>query len=199
MSKLVLASTNAGKLREIRALCSKLDLDIEPQSNWRITEVEETGRTFVENAILKARHAATHTQLPAIADDSGLIVDALGNAPGVHSARFAGAKADDNDNVRLLIERIKPVPEKKRAARFICVIVSLQHADDPLPIIASGQWDGVITETPQGVNGFGYDPIFHLPDHQCTAAELPATVKNAESHRARAFTAWVARYRARYI
>ncbi len=197
--RLVLASGNAGKIREIQALLKDLAVDLLSGSDRYVPEVQETGRTFVENAILKARHVAAQTKLPAIADDSGLVVDALGGAPGVCSARFAGVGVSDADNIAKLIDQIKPLPEDQRGARFICVIVSLQHAADPLPIIATGQWDGVISDTPRGTHGFGYDPIFYLPVHQCTAAELPAAVKNAESHRGRALAKWKECYTMQYV
>jgi len=153
------------------------------QSAFNIIEAEETGSTFVENAIIKARHAAFYSQLPAIADDSGLVVDALKGAPGVISARYAGVGASDQDNVQLLLQELEGVPESQRTARFICVMVFMEHANDPTPLIAQGVWEGLITIQTIGSQGFGYDPVFWVPSERCTSAELPATVKNALSHR----------------
>ncbi len=179
--QIVLASGNLGKIKEIQAI-----LDGHPiiaQSAFNITEADETGSTFVENAIIKARHAAFHSQLPAIADDSGLVVDALNGAPGVISARYAGVGASDQDNVQLLLQELEGVPECQRTARFICVMVFMEHANDPTPLIAQGVWEGLIATKTIGSQGFGYDPVFWVPSQQCTSAELPATVKNALSHR----------------
>ena len=188
----VLASNNAGKLREIHQLLAPLDRNVVPQAEYQVTEVEETGLTFVENAIIKARHAAESTKLPAIADDSGLEVDALNGQPGIYSARYAGANASDADNVNKLLGELKDVPEQERLARFRCVIVYMHHALDPTPIICQGSWEGVILSTPQGENGFGYDPIFYVPSEKCSAAELPTEVKNRLSHRGQALQQLVA-------
>jgi XTP/dITP diphosphohydrolase len=159
---------------------------IVPQSAFNVVECEETGSTFVENAILKARNAAAQSGLPAIADDSGIIVDALHGAPGVRSARYAGDKASDTDNVQKLLAALAGVPDDMRTARFVCVIVLLAHADDPCPIIAQGVWEGRILHQPEGEGGFGYDPVFWVAAHQCSSAQLPADVKNALSHRGQA-------------
>lgn len=182
----VLASNNAGKLREIGALAADLDVDIVAQARFAVPPVAETGLSFVENAILKARAAAAHSGHPAIADDSGLEVDALGGAPGVHSARYAGAAATDAANVEKLLAALREVPETERTARFQCVMVYLRHARDATPLIAHGTWTGWIGTAPRGDHGFGYDPVFVVPDRGCTSAELPPDVKNRLSHRGQA-------------
>jgi len=179
--QIVLASGNLGKIKEIQAILE--GHPIIAQSAFNITEAEETGSTFVENAIIKARHAAFYSQLPAIADDSGIVVDALKGAPGVISARYAGIGASDQDNVQLLLKELEGVSESQRTARFICVMVFMEHANDPTPLIAQGVWEGLINTKAIGSQGFGYDPVFWVPSQQCTSAELPATVKNALSHR----------------
>lgn len=184
--RIVLASNNPGKLRELNAMLSALGLVLVPQSEFGVPEVEETGLTFVENAILKARNAAAASGLPAIADDSGLEVDALHGAPGIFSARYAGVGASDEDNLRKLLADLEGVPEPKRTARFQCVLVYLREARDPTPIIAQGTWEGRILFAPRGRHGFGYDPVFYVPTHGCASAELPPEVKNTISHRARA-------------
>lgn len=181
---IVLASGNPGKIKEIQAILA--GHPIVPQSQYNIVEVEETGSTFVENAIIKARHAARNCNLPAIADDSGLVVDALKGAPGVFSARYAGVGAGDQQNLQKLLAELAGVPDEQRSARFICVIVFMEHANDPFPMIAQGVWEGRILHHPVGENGFGYDPVFWVPDTQCSSAELPADVKNTLSHRGRA-------------
>lgn len=195
--KVVLASGNAGKVREINQLLAGLDINVVAQSDFGVPAVEETGLTFVENAIQKARNAAHHTGCPAIADDSGLEVDALGGAPGVHSARYAGDAADDAANVAKLLAALEHVPDAERRARFQCVIVYLRHAADPVPLIAQGTWEGRIARAPRGTNGFGYDPVFFVPTQGCTAAELPPDVKNALSHRGQALRALLAALEAR--
>jgi XTP/dITP diphosphohydrolase len=182
--KIVLASGNQGKIREIQAILKAHP--IVAQNQWQIPEVEETGTTFVENAIIKARHAALHCQLPAIADDSGLVVDALEGAPGVISARYAGIGASDAENLLKLLDALKDAPESQRTARFICVLVFMQHANDPTPVIAQGIWEGRILFEPVGNNGFGYDPIFWVDEYQSSSAQLPADVKNGLSHRGKA-------------
>lgn len=182
--KIVLASGNPGKIKEIQAILK--NHPIVPQNLWKITEAEETGTTFVENAILKARHAALHCQLPAIADDSGLVVDALKGAPGVISARYASVGASDEENMVKLLAALKGIPEPQRTARFICVLVFMQHTNDPFPVIAQGVWEGRILDQPIGKNGFGYDPVFWVDEHQCSSAQLPASVKNSLSHRGKA-------------
>jgi len=182
--KIVLASGNPGKIREIQALLA--EHPIVPQSDFSISDAEETGTTFVENAIIKARHAAQHSGLPAIADDSGLVVDALDGAPGVYSARYAGPGSSDLDNLQKLLQALEGVPEAQRSARFICVLAFMQHGIDPTPVIAQGVWEGRILTRPAGSNGFGYDPVFWVPTHQCASAELAPEVKNALSHRGQA-------------
>ncbi|MFI3189866.1 non-canonical purine NTP pyrophosphatase, RdgB/HAM1 family [Crenothrix sp. D3] len=179
--KIVLASGNAGKIKEIQALL--IGHPIVPQSLFNVEEAEETGTTFVENAIIKARNAAHHCGLPAIADDSGLVVDALNGAPAVYSARYAGVGASDNDNTQKLLHALEGVPDAQRTARFICVMVFMEHADDPLPIIAQGSWEGRILTQPAGSNGFGYDPVFFVPEYGCASAELSPEIKNSLSHR----------------
>ncbi len=182
--KIVLASGNQGKINEIQAILA--DHLIVPQSAFKIVEAEETGSTFVENAIIKARNAALHCNLPAIADDSGLVVDALNGAPGVISARYAGIGANDEDNVVKLLHALEDVPETQRTARFICVMVFMRHAEDPIPVIAQGVWEGRILNQTVGSHGFGYDPVFWVPSHQCASAELSPEVKNSLSHRGQA-------------
>lgn len=192
---IVLASDNAGKVREINQVLAELGLAVVPQSQFGVPSAEETGLTFVENAILKARNAAQHTGHPAIADDSGLEVDALGGAPGVRSARYAGPAATDRANLEKLLAALSDVPQTRREARFQCVMVYLRRADDPTPIIASGTWDGVIAAAPRGANGFGYDPVFLVAGRDCTSAELPPEEKNRLSHRGQALRALVAALR----
>ena len=184
--KIVLASNNPGKVREIGAMLADSGIEIMPQSDFAVSEVEETGLTFVENALLKARNAAEHTGLPAIADDSGLVVDALNGAPGIHSARYAGEDASDADNLHKLLEAMADVPDDQRSARFVCLMVFLRHAADPLPLICHGIWEGRITTAPSGEGGFGYDPVFFVPEKGCTSAELPPEEKNRLSHRGQA-------------
>ena len=184
--ELVLASDNRGKLKELTALLLDSGFSVVGQGALGVTPAEETGETFVENAILKARNAALQTGRPAIADDSGLEVNALNGAPGVYSARFAGDHASDSDNVTQLLSRLENIPWEDRNARFRCLMVYLRQADDPAPLICEGTWSGVVTQAPSGQNGFGYDPIFWVPDEGCTAAELDSERKNGLSHRARA-------------
>jgi XTP/dITP diphosphohydrolase len=186
MQKVVLASNNKGKVRELGQMLASLDIEVLPQAEFDIEDVEETGLTFVENAILKARHAARISGLPAIADDSGLEVDALNGAPGIYSARYSGEDATDDKNLLKLLSDLKEVPENQRSARFQCLLVYLRHANDPTPIICQGSWEGMITNEPQGENGFGYDPVFFVPEHQCTSAQLTAEEKNSMSHRGKA-------------
>jgi XTP/dITP diphosphohydrolase len=193
----VLASDNAGKLRELRALLAAVGRELIAQGDLGVRAAEETGATLVENALLKARHAARMSGCAALADDSGLEVDWLGGAPGVHSARFAGADADDARNNRKLLEALHNVPAARRGARFRCVLVYLESADDPEPLICEGVWEGRILEAPRGTGGFGYDPLFLVPGLERTAAELPAAEKNALSHRARAARALLEALRAR--
>ncbi len=181
----VLATANLGKLAEIQALLSDASITLLPQSEFQVPDVEETGLTFVENALIKARYAAKYTQLPIIADDSGLEVDALQGAPGIYSARYA-QQAGWTDNNKKLLDALKDVPEDQRNARFQCVIVLLRHEKDPVPVICQGTWTGRILLAPQGQLGFGYDPIFYVPSQQCSAAELAPQVKNKMSHRGQA-------------
>jgi len=185
-NRIVLASSNAGKVKEINQLLSNHQIQVVPQSDFNVPDIEETGLTFVENAILKARNAAQHSGLPAIADDSGLEVDALNGAPGIRSARFSGPEATDQTNNDKLLKLLKEIPEDKRSARFQCLLVYLRHPADPTPLICQGTWEGQILFQPQGENGFGYDPLFFVPDHYCSSAELRPEVKNQLSHRGRA-------------
>ncbi len=191
--KLVIASGNAGKLRELSALLEPLGYALHTQSEFDVPEAEETGTTFVENAIIKARNAAEHTGLPAVADDSGIEVDALDGAPGVWSARFSGPDASDAKNNALLVEKLREVPEDRRTARYRAVIVYMRHAGDPSPIICEGSWEGRIILEPRGDNGFGYDPHFWLDSHGCTSAELDPAEKNRLSHRGQALRQLVER------
>ncbi|MCF7968894.1 MAG: RdgB/HAM1 family non-canonical purine NTP pyrophosphatase [Methylococcaceae bacterium] len=186
MKKVLLASNNPGKIREIQAILAEHDLTVMPQSEFGVGDVDETGLTFVENALIKARHAAALSGLPAIADDSGLEVDVLGGAPGVHSARYAGLGATDAKNNEKLLAALAGVPQTARTARFRCVMVYLRHAADPSPVIAEGVWHGLILEEARGSAGFGYDPLFYVPEHQRTSAELDAVLKNRISHRSQA-------------
>lgn len=193
--QIVLASSNAGKVREFNQLLAGTEFEVVPQSEFGVQEVEETGLTFVENAILKARNAAAHTGLPAIADDSGLEVDALNGAPGIYSARYAGIGASDRANLDKLLEAIRDVPDERRTARFQCLMVYLRHAGDPTPRIFQGTWEGRILHAPQGDNGFGYDPVFYVPDRACSSAQLAPEVKNRLSHRGQALQQLVAALR----
>jgi XTP/dITP diphosphohydrolase len=182
----VFASGNPGKLRELSALLEETGIRLRPQSEFDLPEVDETGLTFVENALLKARAAAAGSRLPAIADDSGLEVDALDGEPGIRSARFAGRQGDDQANNALLLERLAGLPAARRTARFRCVIVSLAHPADPAPLICEGTWEGTIAEQPSGDRGFGYDPVFVPRGMSVSAAELDPAVKNRLSHRGQA-------------
>lgn len=186
MNKLVLASGNAGKLRELTALLADFGFEVLSQSEFNVPEAEETGTTFVENAIIKARNAAEHTGLMALADDSGIEIDALQGAPGVYSARFAGKNAGDEANNELLVEKLSAIPAENRTARYHAVIVLMRHTADPSPIICEGSWEGIILLEPRGDGGFGYDPYFYLPSLGCTSAELSADEKNRLSHRGQA-------------
>lgn len=182
--QLVLATGNPGKVKELQDLLNPMGVTVHPQSEFNVTDAEETGLTFVENAILKARHASAATNLPALADDSGIAVDALGGAPGIYSARYAGSDSNDQKNVDKLLQALDG--EENRAASFHCVVVYLEHANDPTPIIAHGVWSGEITNKPQGENGFGYDPVFFVEAKNCTAAELSRDEKRELSHRGQA-------------
>ncbi|MEP1554156.1 MAG: XTP/dITP diphosphatase [Paraglaciecola sp.] len=186
IKNVVLATGNQGKVKELAKMLSGLNITVLPQSEFAVSDVAETGTTFVENAIIKARHAAKVTGLPAIADDSGLAVDALGGAPGVYSARYSGDNATDQSNILKLLEAMADVPANKRQAKFLCVLVFMRHADDPTPIICQGEWSGHITTEQGGKNGFGYDPIFWVQEQNCTSAKLTPEQKNALSHRGKA-------------
>lgn len=188
IDKIVLASNNQGKLSEFQTLFTPLNFTIVPQSVFGIQDADETGLSFIENAIIKARHASFHSKLPAIADDSGLCVPVLDNKPGIYSARFAGTHGDDKANIDKLLETLQPFFDKGEiiCAKFVCVLAFVRFFDDPLPIIAQGEWIGEICQTPQGDNGFGYDPVFWLADLQKTSAQLDKATKNQLSHRAKA-------------
>ena len=188
MQKVVLATGNPGKVREMADLLAAFGLDIVAQTELGVESAEETGLTFIENAILKARHAAAVTGLPAIADDSGLAVDALGGAPGIYSARYAGEEASDQQNLLKLLDALENVPDGQRQAHFHCVLVYLRHAEDPTPLVFHGSWQGEITRSAAGEGGFGYDPIFFVPALGKTAAELSKAEKHAVSHRGKAMT-----------
>ncbi len=184
--RIVLATGNRGKVKEMALILAPFGFEVVPQSEFGVPEAEETGLTFIENAIIKARNAAAHTGLPAIADDSGLEVDHLKGAPGIYSSRFAGADAADGNNVVKLLADMKRVPESERTARFQCLMVFMEHDRDPTPIICQGTWEGTILRAPIGDGGFGYDPVFYVPTHDCASAELSAEVKNQLSHRGQA-------------
>ncbi|OWL88049.1 RdgB/HAM1 family non-canonical purine NTP pyrophosphatase [Halopseudomonas aestusnigri] len=190
-SELVLASNNKGKLAELQAMLGD-SITVRPQSDFTDIEAEETGLTFVENALIKARHAARISGLPALADDSGLAVDALGGAPGIYSARYAGGGGDAANNAKLL-DALKDVPDAERGAQFICALALLRHAEDPIPVICEGAWQGRILHAPSGEHGFGYDPLFWVPERDCSSAELSPQEKNQLSHRARAMALLKAR------
>lgn len=194
--KVVLASNNPGKLRELDAVLRPMGWELIAQGDLGVPEAEETETTFEANALLKARHAAACTGLAALADDSGIEVDALDGRPGVYSARYAGPQCDDEANNRLLLQELEGVPEEQRSARYQCVIALVRTAEDPDPLIARGAWEGRILEAPQGHNGFGYDPLFYVPTHGCASAELEPDVKNALSHRGAALRALVERLQA---
>lgn len=184
----VLASGNRKKLAELADILAPLGVTVRPQSDFEVPDAKETGLTFVENAIIKARHAARLTGLPAISDDSGLEVDALQGAPGIYSARFAGPAASDADNNRKLVDSLRALPDAPRRARYQCVIVFMRHADDPVPVICQGSWEGEIQLTPTGDGGFGYDPHFFVPEAGCSAAEMAPRDKHRLSHRGKALS-----------
>lgn len=189
MKTIILASNNPGKVREFSQILAQFDYEVVPQNQFDVPEVEETGLSFVENALLKARNASQYTGLPAMSDDSGIEVDALNGAPGIYSARFARHGATDDENNLLLLEKLKGVPDEHRTARYHCVIVYLHRADDPMPLIYQGSWEGRILHEPRGEHGFGYDPLFYVPTHECSSAELPPEIKNQLSHRGQALRA----------
>lgn len=184
MQKLVLASGNRGKLKEFSDLLQNRGFAVNAQSEFGLDSADETGLTFVENALIKARHVCQHTGLPALADDSGIEVDALNGAPGIYSARFAGLNASDTDNNAKLLQELAEVPDELRTARYHCVLVLMRHANDPTPLICQGSWEGRILREPVGEGGFGYDPLFFVPTHNCSAAQLDKAEKNRISHRA---------------
>ena len=186
MKKIILATGNKGKVREITQMLAGQSIEILPQSEFDVPEVEETGLTFVENAIIKARHASKISGLPAIADDSGIEVDALLGAPGIYSARYAGIDATDKDNLNKLLIDVEEIDSPHRTARFQCVLVMMEHANDPTPIICQGTWEGTLLRKAVGENGFGYDPIFWLDNNQCTSAQLAPEIKDKLSHRGQA-------------
>lgn len=195
ITKIVLASGNLGKVREINKLFTGYGIEVLPQSDFGVPEVPETGTTFVENAIIKARHAAEFTGLPAISDDSGIEVDALDARPGVYSARYAGEKASDTDNNNKMLAELEGVPEAERTARYWCVLAFMRHHNDPVPIITQASWEGRILEAPVGEGGFGYDPIFYVPTHGCSSGELTMEEKNKISHRALALQAMLEEFK----
>jgi len=186
MMKVVLATGNAGKLHELRMMLADSGIEVLPQGALGVREIEENGANFLDNALLKARNAAHQTGLPTIADDSGLEVDALGGAPGVYSARYAGAEASDADNLTKLLKELRQVSADKRTARFRCIMAYVHHVDDPTPVICGGVWEGYILEKPRGSNGFGYDPVFLVPGKNKSSAELTPEEKNRLSHRGQA-------------
>jgi XTP/dITP diphosphohydrolase len=196
--RVVLASGNAGKLKELGEILQLSNVELVPQSAFDVSDVEETGLSFVENALIKARHACRETGLPAIADDSGIEVDALNGEPGIYSARYAGVSGDraDASNNEKLLSELEQVAEEDRTARFQCVIVYLKHEKDPMPLICQGTWEGRILFEEAGGNGFGYDPLFYVPTHDCASAELPADVKNSLSHRGQALRQFQACWKA---
>ncbi|ODC04701.1 non-canonical purine NTP pyrophosphatase, RdgB/HAM1 family [Terasakiispira papahanaumokuakeensis] len=198
MTPLVLASGNAGKLREFADLLAPMGWQVHPQSEFAVPEAEETGLTFVENALIKARNAARHTGSPALADDSGIEVDALKGAPGVFSARYAGPHATDEENNAQLLRALAEVPEAQRSARYWCVLTFLRHADDPTPVIVQASWEGRVLMAPEGEGGFGYDPLFWVPERQMSAAALDKAEKNKISHRGRASALLLAELKTRF-
>lgn len=186
MKSWVLATHNQGKLREFQEYFSPLGIQLIPQSELNISPAAETASTFIENALLKARHVAQFTDLPVLADDSGLVVDALNGAPGIYSARYAGENTSAEIKIKKLLDELKNIPDEKRKAQFFCGLVLLKKQNDPMPVICQGIWEGKILQESRGPDGFGYDPIFYVPTHNCSAAELPLSLKNQISHRAKA-------------
>lgn len=193
MPSVVLATGNAGKLAEMQNLLNDGGWNVQPQSDFAVPEVAETGLTFVENALIKARHASRYAQMPAIADDSGIEVDALNGQPGIYSARYSGVDATDASNNNKLLDALRDVPTEKRTARYHCVLVYLRHAEDPTPLICHSAWEGSILEAPIGNGGFGYDPLFFVTSHDCSAAQLEKAEKNQISHRGQALQALLMR------
>jgi XTP/dITP diphosphohydrolase len=199
MHKIVLASGNQKKIIELQSLLAGLSIEVVPQSQFAIADAVEDGLSFVENAILKARYASRLSGLPAIADDSGIAVDALGGKPGIYSARFAGENASDANNNQKLLAQLSAVPEEKRAAQFHCALVFMRHAEDPVPLIFHGVWPGSILLDARGENGFGYDPLFWVPTHQCSSAQLSKEEKGRISHRGQAMSMLVQQLRSSYV
>ena len=197
MGQVVLSSTNTGNLKELAALLGQFSVALVAQESYAVESVAETGLSFVENALIKARHACRMTGLPAIADDSGICVDALQGQPGIYSARYAGATASDADNVVKLLGALKAVPREQRTARFECAIVYLDYSDDPTPTVCTGSWQGEILHEPRGTNGFGYDPVFFVSEMGCTSAEVDTAIKNRLSHRGQAIRQLVERLQER--
>ena len=194
-TSILVATGNQGKLREIQAIMSRLPVTVLGQTDFVQGEAEETGQSFVENALIKARFAARQVDMPVIADDSGIEVAALSGEPGVRSARYAGEQASDEDNLQLLLERTQHLNNDERAARFYCAMVYMDGRDDATPIIAEAGWDGQLLKSPTGANGFGYDPVFYVPTHDCSSAELSPELKNSLSHRAQALQILLQRLR----
>ncbi len=197
-SKIVLASNNAGKLREFTDMFSSAGINIVPQGEFNVEDAIEDGLSFVENAIIKARHACKKTQLPAIADDSGLEIDALNGEPGIYSARYSGQHGNDKAHNALVLKKMAELPQDQRTARFQCVLAFMRHENDPTPLVCQASWDGYILEEERGINGFGYDPIFWVPEKNCSSAELSKDVKNAMSHRGKALALLLSAFKERY-
>ncbi|OCG18074.1 non-canonical purine NTP pyrophosphatase, RdgB/HAM1 family [Gilliamella sp. HK2] len=198
MQKIVLATNNQGKVNELQRLLADAGFDIVAQSQFNVPDANETGLTFIENAILKARHTAKLTGLPAIADDSGLSVDALGGQPGIYSARYAGEHGNDQSNNQKLLDALNNVPKEKRTAYFYCALVFMRHENDPTPIICLGKWHGLILTEAQGDGGFGYDPLFYVPELGCTAAQLTKEQKSQISHRGQALKQLISKIKTEY-
>ena len=198
MKQIIVASSNTGKIKEIHHALSGFPVTLLPQTQLGVTEVAEDGLSFVENALIKARNAARQTALPAMADDSGIVVPVLNGRPGIYSARFADPGASDQQNIQKLLDELAAKTNTDRRAYYYCALVYVNNADDPMPIIALGKWSGTITSTPSGSGGFGYDPIFYVPQHACTAAELAPEEKNRLSHRGQALASFVSQYREIY-
>lgn len=192
VKEIVLASNNSGKAREFGEILAPLGIEIHLQKEFAVPEVEENGLSFIENALIKARNASKHSNLPALADDSGLCVDALNGAPGIYSARYCGKWGDDKANNDKLLEALKDVSEDKRTARYFVALAFVRSYDDPVPVVVTASWEGSIGFKPMGQNGFGYDPLFVVTGRSCTAAQIPHQIKNVISHRARALSLLVA-------
>jgi XTP/dITP diphosphohydrolase len=185
-SKIILASNNVGKLCEFKDLFSEINISITPQSEFNVEDAVEDGLSFVENAIIKARHAAKVTKHAAIADDSGVEIDALNGEPGIYSARFSGTHGDDQGHNQLVLKKMSGIAYEQRSARFQCVLAYMRHENDPTPLVCQASWEGFILEDARGEDGFGYDPLFYVPEHNCSSAQLPKELKNKISHRAKA-------------